>query len=348
MEGSEYEFRSEFNERYSLVTRKMLRALSENSRVSVSDLARMLDVSRITVRNRLRDVESKLGVQYTAELDEGMLGLSSQHLIVVKFDSQPDYGKIGEMLRQSYIPQLAVSVKGSYDMIIYALSTSSRDYAHWDKSMQILLSEYGVDWKPSDVAHRQLGFFPLRDELLAKLDIPEDYKGILRALHSDSRTPFRQISKSLGMHFNTVAYNFNKLVKSGYIKRFTITAGMPPDVTLMSFFAKYRPREGYEDSSAAARKAFMSDDRYSLFSRYLMCAPLIGSYDFFTLGAFDSPEVAYRNDVMYHKSLFLKHGIRLAYGAVDRVILGRLPIRSIDVAKEYNKIFWKPGFSTAR
>jgi len=334
------EFRSDFNEKYSLVTRKMLRILSEKSRISISELAKVLGVSRLTARNRLSKLEAEFGIRYTAELNETALNLVSQHLIMIKFDSKPDYGHIAEILKQSCIPQVAVSVKGGYDMILYAVSRSTREYAHWDKSMQILLADYGADWKPSEVVHRQLGFFPLRNELLDSLDMPVEYKGILKMLNADSRTSYRQMSRQLGMHFNTAAYNFNKVLKAGYVKRFTMTMDRPTDITLMSFFAKYKPREGYEKSSSVARKAFMSDDPYSLVSRYLICAPLIGSYDFFTLGAFDSADVAYRNDVKYHKDLFKKHGIRMAYGEIDNVILGSLPIRSIDTRKEYNTIVW--------
>jgi DNA-binding Lrp family transcriptional regulator len=347
MEEGNYEFRSDFNERYNVVTRKILRALSENSRVSISDLAKSLGISRMTARLKLKRVAEEFNIHYTVEFNENLLRLVAPHLIAVKFEKKPDYAHVARLLSQTHIPQIAVSMRGGYDMLVYAVARTTREYAHWDKSMQILLSEYGVDWKPSEVVHRQLGFFPLRDKLLDRLDIPEGYKGMLKILHANSRTPFRYISKELGMHFNTVAYNFNKLLKAGYVKRFTITSDKPDTITLMSFFAKYKPTEGYESSSAQARKAFMSDDQNSLVSRYLVCAPLIGSYDFFTLGAFDNSDTAYKKDIQYHRSCFKKHGIRMVHGEVDRVILGSLPIRSVDTRKEYNKIVWDPQASDA-
>ena len=63
MKEIDVEFRSDFNERYGLVTRKMLRMLSENSRISVSELSKGLGVSRLTARNRLRKLESEFGVR---------------------------------------------------------------------------------------------------------------------------------------------------------------------------------------------------------------------------------------------------------------------------------------------
>ncbi|MEM0147379.1 MAG: Lrp/AsnC family transcriptional regulator, partial [Candidatus Micrarchaeaceae archaeon] len=202
-------------------------------------------------------------------------------------------------------------------------------------------AKYGVVWQSSSVVHRQLGFFPLRNELIDRLSINEKYKALIKLLNDNSRMSFQALSQALGMHFNTVTYQFNKLMKSGYINRATIALQpQPKDFVLMSFFAKYAPREGYEERSAKARKAFMSDDKDSLVSRYLICAPLIGTYDFFTLGAFDDEKIAMKKDIMYHKSLFKEDKIKMKHAVIERMLLGNLPIRSIDTAKEYNTIRW--------
>jgi DNA-binding Lrp family transcriptional regulator len=339
-----YEFASQFNERYSLFARKIIRVLSEDSRLSVTEISKMLNISRATAKKKLDSITKELGVRYALELDERKLGLVSPHLITIKFNKKPNYDKIRELLMKSYIPQTAVVTEGAYDMIIYANALSSSEYAHWDKSMRILLEEYGATWLPSEVVHRQLGFFPLRSEVIAKSPINEKYKPLLKALNGDSRLSIQQLSKALDMHFSTVKYNFDNLVKSGLIKRPTITFEMPKDICLMSFFSNYSPRAGYENSSATARLAFMSDDQYPLISRYLVCAPLIGVHDFFTLGAFDNKSIAYSNDIMYHRRLFLKHGVKMGYAEVKRVLLGSLPIRSVDTKKEYKKIIWTPDF----
>ncbi len=337
---AEYAFNSGFNNKYNIVTRKLLRMLSQDAGVSISKISKEIGLSRETTRNKLKKMENEFGINYTIEIDGTALNLADPHLIAVKFDSKPDFEKITSILEHSYIPQLAVSVKGDYSMVICAIATSSREYAHWDKSMQIALSEFGVDWRSSEVIHRQLGFFPLRNELLDRLQIAQKHKDILKALNTNSRTSFHALSKQIGMHPNTLVYNQNKLVEMGYIKHFTITMKKPEDVSLMSFFAKYKPREGYEDASAQARQAFMSDDENPLISRYVLCAPLIGSYDFFTIGAFDDTETAQSRDVEYHKKLFKKQGIQVVSGEIDKVLLGRLPLRSVDTRKEYSTIKW--------
>ncbi len=340
MKEIELDLRSEFNERYNLVTRKMVRLLSENSRASISEISKAVSMSRKTVVDRIRKMEEEFRISYTVEFNESALGLVSPHLICVKFDSKPDYAKVTKLLGQSYIPQFAVATKGQYDLIIYAVGTFGREYARWDKNMQILIGELGGEWRSSEVVHRQLGFLPLRNELLDRVEMPQKYRDMLKILNSNSRTSFQEMSKTLGMHFNTVAYNFNKLLKTNYLKRFTITMDKPKDVTLMTFFSKYRPTENYEKDSAKSRRALQGDDENSLISRFLMTAPLIGTYDFFTMGAYDNPEAAYKHDVLFHKQVMEEEHPRIIYATIDSVIFGRLPIRSVDTKKEYNLMKW--------
>jgi DNA-binding Lrp family transcriptional regulator len=332
--------RSAFSDRYSVTARKIMRQLSENSRIKVTEMADKLKLSRRTVALKLAGMEKELKLHYTLEFDEEKLGFNRPHLVLAKFGEKPDYAKISQLLAKSYIPQVAVSIAGTYDLLIYANALSGIEYARWDKSMQTLLAPYKVEWHSSEVVHRQLGFFPLRDELLEKAKVKEKYKRMLTILNNNSRISFQQLAKELKMNVNTVVYNFNKLVNLGYIKSFTATMDVPKDVSLMTFFAKYTPGEGYENASAIARNAFTKDDESPLISRYLITAPLIGSYDFFTLGAFDNAEIAYDNDVIYHKNLFKKYNVKILYGEVREILLGKLPIRSMDTKKEYKTLVW--------
>jgi DNA-binding Lrp family transcriptional regulator len=342
--SGEYDITSKFNREYSLVSRKIMRLISEDSRITVAEIAKKVGLSRPTVKLKLSAMQKELGITYTLELDERALGFTSPHLIAVKFKRKPDYDKITALLLKSYIPQVAFSTSGSYDLVIYANAFSTSDYAHWDKSMSILLGEYGAEWQPSEVVHRQLGFFPIRSNVLDRARIDDKYKEMLKLLNENAKLSFQQLSKALNIHFNTVKYNYNKLIKLGYIKRPTITINPPKNLSIMTFFSNYTPVKGYESSSATARLAFMNDDSDPLISRYLICAPLIGRHDFFTTGVFDSFNAAYNADILYHKRIFLKHHIKILYAELNKLLLGRLPIRSVNTKNEYNKIIWEPDF----
>lgn len=336
----DYEVSSKFNTKFGSVPKRIVRVLSTDARSSISDIASRVGVSRTTVAKRIKKLERDLGMRYTLEINEHVIGLNSPHLILVKFEGEADYSRIKKLLERSHIPQVAATIHGTYDMFIYANAFSSSEYAKWDKGMQILLSEYGVSWQSSEVVHKQLGFFPLRNEMLDKAEAGGKYKGILKMLNSDSRMSINDMAKKLKIPFSTVAYNINKLMEEGIIIRPTVTMRIMEGLSYMSFFSKYVPSNGYEMRSAEARRAFMSDDRDPIISRYLITAPLIGSYDFFTLGVFDDFNTAYTHDILYHENLFKKHHIKMLYGEVEEVLLGKLPVRSMDTNAGYRKIEW--------
>lgn len=340
----EYAFKSNFNEKQSVIVRKIVRLLSENSRISVTEMARLLGVSRRTVENRIRKAEQELGIKYTLELDEAALGLDNQHLILIKFTEKPDYRVIEGILESSHIPQLAVTLNGNYDMFVYANAEDPNEYVYWDKTTQVLLSDYKALWQPSDLAFRHLGFFPIRTALIERLKIPELYKMILLLLNENSRMSLIEMSKRLGMRPNTLAYNFKKLMKIGYIKRFTIVMKNSPDITMMSLFGKYIIASGFEDDSMRMRREVtFIDDKIPLVSRCLFSAQLVGSFDFFFVGAYDNYKVGYDHLVKYYKQRYKKHKVKVLHGAVDKVIVGNFPIRNLDSKKEFNMIRWIPG-----
>ncbi len=335
-----YEFRSEFNEKYNLVSRKLLRILSEDGRASITRISNLMGISRDLVSQRLKVIENEFGVRYTPEFNEKAIGFSNRHVIMVKFNSKPDYDEIARLLNESYVPQLAVRIRGTFDMMIYANAPSSWEYVKWDKGMQIALADYDTLWQPSEIAHTQLGFFPLRNELLERATVKEKYRKLLLLLNKNSRSTFQSLSKELGIHFNTVAYMFNSLMRMNYIKRFTISMDMHKDMALMLHAGKYTMSKKFESNAATIRKAYKSDDKFSLVSRYLLCAQLIGSHDFIALGVFDDYDTAYKRQVLLYRDVMAPEKVRVSYGIVEKVLLGTLPIRSVDTNSEYDTVRW--------
>ncbi|MGC8671707.1 MAG: winged helix-turn-helix transcriptional regulator [Candidatus Micrarchaeia archaeon] len=340
MEVLNYEFESTFNKKYSMLARKIFNKLSENSRVSISDLAKEFGVSRHTVIVKLKSLEKELGIAYTLEFNEDKLGLINPHLVLVKFDKKPDYSEIKALLSRFKIPQFAAVVRGSYDMVIYANAVSRDDYVHWDKGMQTLLAKYGLHWQSSEVAHRQLGFFPIRNDLLEELNLPEKYKQILLLLNSNSRISFSDLSRKLGVHINTIAYTFKKMQEMNYIKRFTAIATSSMPMAISTIFGKYTISSSFEEDAVKERKALMSDDEYPIISRYAFVSQLIGSYDWFSIGIFDNEQIAKKQHLRYYKKVMANDKVEVKFGIVERVLLGYLPLRSIDTKANYDVIKW--------
>ncbi len=342
MRETTYEFESRFNGKYSLVTRKMMRMLSEDSRSSNTEIAKTLGVTRQAVAKRLKRLEKEFGISYTLELNEEALGLVYPHLIMVKFGEKPDYKYVKKLFLRSHIPQFVATLDGGYDMLIYANSVSRNEYTRWDKGMQVLLSDYKASWYSSEVAYKQLGFFPIRNELIEKLNVESKYKGIIRLLNMNSRATFREMSAKLGVHFNILIYDFKKLLKTGYIRRFTIVERPVEDATMMYYLAKLTLTNLFDRCAANARMALTYDDRYPVISRYSFCSQLIGTGDFFALGVFDNRQAGYSNGVLYYKNAMKTQDVKMNYGTIDRVLVGKMPLRSIDDKKEYSTPAWTP------
>lgn len=336
------EFGSRFNEGYSLVARKTIRMLSENSRISNTDIAQKLGVTRQAVAKRLGRLEKELGIHYTLELNEEALGLVYPHLIMVKFEEKPNYESVKKLLMKSHIPQFAATLNGGYDMLIYANSTSRSEYTHWDRGMQVLLSEYKASWYSSEIAYTQLGFFPLRNEIISRVNIDNKYKDIIKLLNLDSRATFREMSRKLRTRFNVLIYNYKNLMKTDYIRRFTTVVKPVKNTAMMYYFAKLTLTNRFEQCAAEARKALMHDDQYPLISRYSFCSQLIGTGDFFVMGVFDNRKIGYSGGVLHYKNAMRTQKIKMSYGVIDKILVGRMPLRSVDDSKEYMVHKWAP------
>ncbi len=340
----DYNFESKFNGRWDPLLRQIIRILSENSRMSIVDIARQLKVSRKTVVDRMDMAQKELGIKYTVELDEARLNLANPHVVLIKFDKKPEEAEIRRILEKSHIPQFVAMVNGSYDLLIYTNAENVNEYVYWDTSTRVLLAKYRASWQPSDLAFRHLGFFPLRNELLQKLDIPELQKKIILLLNDNARISFSEIARRLGMKQNTVAYNFKKLLDSKYIKKFTLVIRNPPPVSVMAMCGKYVIGEGFESASMRVRKEVtLLDDKLPLVSRCLFSARLVGSWDFFFIGVYDDYETAVKRMIKVYRNGFRDHGVKTIHGTITKVLIGDLPARSLEPQKEFNMIRWVPG-----
>ena len=333
----EYDFESDFNREYSPVTRKIIRLLSNDSRITISEMAKQLKMSRSTIASRLKKIEETFQIKYTLGFNPRKLGLLNPHVILVRFGKKPDYERIRKALGRTYHVQFAAKIKGTYNLLIYANAYSLPEYLTWDMRMRSeLMPSYNAKWESSDVSFFRLGFPPIRSEVLDRAKLPKRQREMLKILNQNSRISINELSRSLRTNYKTTVYNFNKLVKSDYIKRFTITMGLRPDISLMTMFNKFIPTQDYKGVEMLAKDFFTKDDRMPLVNRFIMCSNLVGAYDFFTVGAYDNPKIGHSKGIVLYKKLFKSYNItQTESGTIEEVLVGTLPIRSVDAAKEF-------------
>ncbi len=126
-------------------------------------------------------------------------------------------------------------------------------------------------------------------------------------MNSNVRMDFRQISKAIDMHFNTVSYDFSKLPKLGYIKRFTPVRKPMGDVNLVAIYGRYSLAENLEADTSRVRRVFNGDKEMNAFIRYSPIAQLTEAYDFSDVDVFDSLGVGKKKFVSAYKELLKKH-----------------------------------------
>ena len=69
---------------------EILRSLVQNSRISISQMSKEIDVPDATISNRLKKLEKNVIKQYTLILDPEKLGLKVTAIIIVQTESERD------------------------------------------------------------------------------------------------------------------------------------------------------------------------------------------------------------------------------------------------------------------
>lgn len=322
---------------HSAYTGRLIRELSMNSRASISDLSAALGVSRPNVQRRLAAAEKHFNLRYLLELDPRAIGLTEPHLIVMKFRRRPAYGRIIELLSRSHVTQLVALTSGQYDMIVYANAFSKEEYYAWNATMRNkLILPYRTRWEESEISYQRLGFLPVRNEAIARSPLKEKDRKILLLLNSNSRMPLDAISRATGIGYKSVSYHIKRLVARGYIKRFTVSAGMSEGVVPMTLLSRFIPSDDAKGTALVTVNLFTHDDAEGMLNRYQATAALAGSYGFFVLGSFRNRHRAYVDMVIAFRNAFRRFGkSKAVHAVITSVPVGSLPLRNVDAKAVY-------------
>lgn len=150
--------------------------------------------------------------------------------------------------------------------------------------------------------------------------------------------PLVALAEKMHMNYKTAVYNYKELLRRKYINKFTVTMPLHKEITIVAAFIKYLTMKEEARLRADVARFFISDDENPLVSRYLLKASLLGSYDSFFIGAFDSMRKAMKQGIRTYKNTM--KGIasdRIVHAGVSEILMGRLPIRSMNVKKEYKE-----------
>lgn len=331
---------------FTATEKLILRALSTDSRASVTQLAKLAKCSRVTVMKNIKVLEEKLDIKYTLEIDESRLGGSERHIVVMKFLIKPPAEVLYDFFKNDDYAQEVYITKGAFDLFVYVRAVDPVSYIKWETYIAAELSKYRPIFRPSEYTVAQFGFWPLNNSFVNEINkstkISENDKKILLLLNQNSRMSISEISKAVGRGKGTVRYRLLKLKESGIIKRFTIAVQKPPQSYLIMHFSNYRFNVGINERMLVLRKRYKEADSNGLplLTTFQIVAPTSGSFRSFGFSLFYNEEDAIEMVPKMHKQIFAKDNIDIKYVRITKVVKGLLPLRNLDIKSNYLPITW--------
>lgn len=329
---------------YGYRTRMILKELSEDSRISVTDLAKKLKCSRITTSKILNEVIAKYKVRFCIEVDENKLGLLQSHLVIVKLEKKPKIEDLREIFANETKVNCAFLCKGDFDLIIHATTNDPRKYIMWESLVAGQLADYGVQLHPSQLMMMNFGYLPLTSDTLHKFAIGINQKDLelLTQLCNNSRMRVSELASILKFSRTTVHYRIHTLLKKGIIKRFTICVGKPPQKHILTYAVNYHFNRTSPQRSVQMMEYYKQyDEELPLLTTFQLLAPLSGSYRFLGIALFNDKQEAIKNGITAHRRIFSEEHVEIKYAQITDVIKGSYPFRNIDITKNYNRLLWK-------
>ncbi len=332
---------------FSGVDKIILRGISEDARTSVTQLAKQSGCSRVTLIKHLHELEQKLGIVYTLEIDDTMLGNMERHVIAVKFVVKPKPKLLEDIFKNDSQAQIVLTTEGDFDLFIYARSGSPVRYIIWESHIATELAEFKPTIRPSEFMFAHTGFWPLNDgfisEISSSVKLDDKDKRLLVQLNRNARSSIQKLSERTGMKESTVRYRLAGLMKSKIIKRFTIAVQRPPYGYAMIHLLNYRFSKGFEERMLDIRRVYLGIDEKDspLLNTLQMIAPISGSYRSLGISLTEAKEDAVTGILEPNERIFRKDNVEVSHARITGVVKGILPFRNMDVKKNYLQISWR-------
>ncbi len=254
------------DDEYSYTKKSILQSLSENSRVTVTELAKQARCTRNTVVSNLASLEKEFGLKYTVEFEQRLLGMDQNHIVTVKTDKGLNEDFVRSVFKEDKVAQLAIVTEGDFDLLVYALTASGEEYMRWETKLSVQLSKYGAEMRPSQLVTEHTGFVPLISSSLERVDFErfgfdDTDKRILTLLNDNSRMSYSEIARNMEIGEDKIKYKFGKICKTGIIKKFTAIMTKPPKKCNSAVMVNYCFSSGIDRRMKTAREYILESDR---------------------------------------------------------------------------------------
>ena len=202
----------------------ILTALSMNGRISLPMLSKMLGLSVNATDWQVRSIERRYGIKYVPEIDVTKFGYM-QFFLAVKFLGKiPQVDELKSLLQKEPRIQMAMTLKGDFDLLIYVLAKSVEELNN-DIIIGIskAIGDYDCMWTTIPF-YEDYGFIPVRDEFIDFLKdklLSREY-AVLKQLNNNGKCEFSEIDTKHGFDRGRTNYSYYKLREEGKIRHITI------------------------------------------------------------------------------------------------------------------------------
>ena len=328
---------------YGFKTRAALRALSEDARISITEISKRLKCSRITASKILDEITEKYDIKFNVEFDEDKLGISQRHLLIIKLEKKPKPKELAELFTNDPYVNCAYLCDGDFNLILHVVANNPMDYIVWESLLPGKLSEYGVEIRPSQLMLMNFGYLPVNSQTFNTMakNLNEKDKELLTALSSNSRISVSELAALLKIGRTTIHYRLHTLMKSGFVKRFTVSINKPPQNYILAYATNYHFNKTSHLRSIKMMEYYKQyDNEMPLLNTFQLLAPMSGSYRFLGMALFENETVATKDGIKAHKRIFNEENVAIKSARITSVIKGSYPFRNMDINANYQRFKW--------
>jgi len=307
---------------------ELLKALYNNSRLSLRDLAKQHGVSHHVVSSLLKRLEKDYGIVYTLELDENKLGFANGRIVTIKFKNKPDIEIIKEKLLNDPFVQDLYLADGDFDLIMYVSGITEEEFKVWQWHFREYFNKYMPLLRTSTLTTKYVGFMPLRNKaIMNSPNLSEFEKRVLAIFNENSREKISEIAKKVKVKdLDKVIYVIKKLKERGVIKRFTAITTKPGKGIVQAFGAITNPSDSHRNYVINFYNEVVNEEKHQLASDYILITDTLGYFDGFNIASFSRGEDAEKRGAEMYRRAFGDEVLILEKAIITDTLAGYLPL----------------------
>ena len=216
----------------SATDREIIAHLQEDGRRPFVAIARELDISERTVRNRVHQLLEQNVIQIVALTDPASLGYQAGALVGITLDLSCSAPEVSEALIEIADVDYVVTTTGRFSIVVEIICTDMVRMQHvLFKEVAVLHGVKGIEVFPYySVFYQRAQFFgrppAAQPHGVVSKEMDDVDKKIVRELSHDGRAPLKNIAVALGISESQVRGRLNVLVESGLLNIMAITSPM--------------------------------------------------------------------------------------------------------------------------